>query len=341
MAGDAPTLVALRPQNRSTARSYTVLSSIPAVDAATLAGLPSVVDDAGLDAYLALPDSITARTVELAAVLAADQSSAYGVAAAIEDHLRAIPYDLTVGEPPPEIADVADYFLFDLQRGYCDYYATAFIVLARLNGLPARFATGYAVGDWDADERLWTITEAEAHSWPEVYFPQVGWVPFEPTGGRPALVRDAPTRPLGEQVADQVPEFEPFEPVGVDWNPQMLIWLLPMGLLIWAVGTGLWRWRLGREDAWLGLLAWGRRLGRPAGDGETDLEYGRGLADHVVGLDRPSPEHRRTISREILALSQEASQIHFGPVGQRPPVQASAQRRWRRLRTHLARLRWR
>ena len=127
--------------------------------------------------FLALPGTITTRTRQLAAELNA--GSTYATAATIEAHLRTLAYDLTVDKPPSDVTDVADYFLFDLQRGYCDYYATAFIVLARLNGLPARFATGYAIGSWNDDEGEWTITEAQAHSWPEVYFPQAGWVPFE------------------------------------------------------------------------------------------------------------------------------------------------------------------
>ncbi len=193
---------------------------------------------------------------------------------------------------------MADYFLFDLQRGYCDYYATAFIVLARLNGLPARFATGYAIGSWDDTEREWTVTEAQAHSWPEVYFPQAGWVAFEPTAGRPPLVRwaaaTAPTLP-GPQAT---PQFDPFQPTGIQWrtlwgiawNWQMLFWLLPIGLLLAGLASLIWRWRLSREDAWLGLLAWGTRLGRPAEEGETELEYGQELTAHLSARGvRPPP----------------------------------------------------
>ena len=52
-------------------------------------------------------------------------------------------YDLDVPAPPQD-QDVADYFLFDLKKGYCDYYASAMVVLARLSGLPARFVSGYS-----------------------------------------------------------------------------------------------------------------------------------------------------------------------------------------------------
>lgn len=335
-------LVALRPADPGSARSYTVLSALPAVDAATLSALPPLPAHAGLDAFLALPDTITPRTRQLAAELNA--GSTYATAAAIEAHLRTLAYDLTVDKPPSDVTDVADYFLFDLQRGYCDYYATAFIVLARLNGLPARFATGYAIGSWDDMEREWTVTEAQAHSWPEVYFPQAGWVPFEPTAGRPPLVRwaasTAPTLP-GPQAT---PQFDPFQPTGIQWrnlwgiawNWQMLFWLLPIGLLLAGLTSLIWRWQLSREDAWLGLLAWGSRLGRPAAEGETELEYGHHLAAHLSARGSAHrPEQTRTVNREILALSQEASQIHYGPADQRPPSQASARRRWHILRGYL------
>jgi len=278
---------------------------------------------------------------QLAADLSADASSAFEIAAAMESYLRTIPYDLDVGAPPSDVADVADYFLFDLQRGYCDYYATAFIVLARLSGLPARFATGYAVGAWDDDAREWTITEAEAHSWPEVYFPQAGWVACEPTAGRPPLTRWAGTGSDDLPVPQITPAFEPFQAGGIPWNWQMLFWLLPMGLLVAGIVSMIWRWRLGREDAWLGLLLWGGRLGRPALDGETELEYGQGLTAHLAARPARRPEAMRTVQREILALSQEASQIHYGPQAQRPPAQAAARNRWRILRNYLVRLWWR
>ena len=76
---------------------------------------------------------------------------------------------------------MADYFLFDLKTGYCDYYATSMIVMARAVGLPARLVIGYANGDYDPVKAEYVIREADAHSWVEVYFAGAGWVEFEPT----------------------------------------------------------------------------------------------------------------------------------------------------------------
>ena len=176
--------------------------------------------------------------------------------------------------PPADVVDVADYFLFDLRRGYCDYYATAFVVLARAAGLPARFATGFTAGSWDPVQRLWVVDEGNAHSWPEVFFPEVGWIPFEPTGGRPPLER------VGQdaEAAAGLASFEPLPPPPwtPDWLP--LLWLIPFALVA-AVGiVVVRRWRAAHEDPWLGLLRWGQRAGRPYADGDTVLEYGEALA---------------------------------------------------------------
>ena len=141
------------------------------------------------EGHLQLPDTVTERTRQLAEELTGHLDSPYAKATAIESYLRTYEYDLSVPEPPPGVTDVTDFFLFELKRGYCDYYATAFVTLARLAGLPTRFATGYAVGAWDGFDRVWVVSEAEAHSWPEVLFPEVGWIPFEPTAGRPSLTR--------------------------------------------------------------------------------------------------------------------------------------------------------
>ncbi|MCB0125609.1 MAG: transglutaminase domain-containing protein, partial [Caldilineaceae bacterium] len=175
------------------ARTYTIISAIPEVSEAMLEAAPAWDDTNPLPAaftvHLDLPATVTARTRELAGELTAGQTTTFAKAKAIEQFLRQYEYDLEVPEPPDDVIDIADYFLFELQRGYCDYYATAFIVLARAVGIPARFATGYAVGYWNPNEAAFIVTESEAHSWPEVYFPDYGWIPFEPTAGRPELAR--------------------------------------------------------------------------------------------------------------------------------------------------------
>jgi hypothetical protein len=94
-------------------------------------------------------------------------------------------------EPPPPGRDVVDHFLFTARQGYCDYYATSMVVLARAVGLPARMVIGYASGEYYAPTAEYIVRQEDAHSWAEVYFAGIGWVEFEPTASQPAIERAA------------------------------------------------------------------------------------------------------------------------------------------------------
>jgi transglutaminase-like putative cysteine protease len=325
-------------------RNYTIVSAIPAVSAEQLAATPAWGAQRPLPASYAadlqLPNTISDRTRQLATTLTAGRTTSYAKAQAIEAYLRKFTYDLKVPKPPKDVADVADYFLFNLRRGYCDYYATAFVVLARLAGLPTRFATGYAVGHWSDSERVWVITEAEAHSWPEVYFPDYGWIPFEPTAGRPELTRIGLPEATTGSTEPITPDVEkPSTQPGVVWNWQMLFWLLPLALLVWGLVTLGLRWQWHREDPWQALLRWGRRIGKPVGDGETVLEYGANLADHIVQRQTREPDTARVAAREVTALSDAVNTLRYGPEEARSTANAQAGEHWQRLRGYLPRLR--
>lgn len=140
-----------------------------------------------LDRYRTLPGgssqgaiAIPQRVKDLAAQLARDQRDPYDIAAAIERYLRATYGYATVVGTPPANRDITDYFLFDAKEGYCEYFATAMTVLLRANSIPARMVTGYLPGARQADGRFLS-RESQAHAWVEVYFPQYGWVTFDPT----------------------------------------------------------------------------------------------------------------------------------------------------------------
>jgi hypothetical protein len=108
---------------------------------------------------------------------------------AIETYLRSnFAYTLDIPAPPIN-QDVVDYFLFDLKKGYCDYFATSMAVLARAAGLPSRIVVGYASGSYNPFKAEYEITQADAHAWTEIYFSGIGWVEFEPTPGRPGIAR--------------------------------------------------------------------------------------------------------------------------------------------------------
>ena len=321
---------------------YEVVSFVPAMPVESLRALPAWgQEDAELPPemvpHLRIPDTVTPRTRDLAERLAEGHPDPFSIAESIEAHLRGIEYNLEVPGPPPG-ADVADFFLFDLQQGYCDYYTTAFAVLARLNGLPTRFATGHIGGYWDLESGEWTITEAEAHSWPEVYFPEIGWVPFEPTAGRPTLQRQSALRSAPESFTRQRTGEAPVESNADEWswNWQLLFWLLPLAGLLYLVG----RWFERRpQDPWLGLLAWGRRIGRPHQPNQTELEYGQGLSAHLADYEA-EPERRRRLTRNVIGLTAAVSQERYGTAAIRTAGLSRAIELWRAMRRDIRRLPW-
>ncbi len=238
--------------------------------------------------YLHLPTSTPQRVHDLARDITARAANPYDRARAIETYLRRIPYTLDVPAPPTD-RDAVDYFLFDLQRGYCDYYATAMVVLARAAGLPARLVIGYAQGSYDPAADQYILTEADAHSWVEIYFPQYGWITFEPTGGRPPLERlPYPEAAEASNVAPPPPAAMPV----IEWPvPGWEIWLFAIALLsvlAWFAWGKLDAWWLRRQAGavqlsvlYRRLRRQGQRLGVAASPGETPYEFTGALTQRL------------------------------------------------------------
>lgn len=102
----------------------------------------------------------------------------------IEEELSSFTYTSNPGELPETVTDGStflDYFLLESRQGYCSHFATAFVLLARAEGFPARYVQGYSVPIQAGEEVV--VTSDRAHAWPEVYLDDIGWVPFEPTPG--------------------------------------------------------------------------------------------------------------------------------------------------------------
>ncbi len=87
---------------------------------------------------------------------------------------------------PTEDQDSVDQFLFETKRGYCDNFSTSMVVMLRSLDIPARWVKGFAEGEQiqnDNGDRVYQVTNNNAHSWVEAYLPGIGWMPFEPTIG--------------------------------------------------------------------------------------------------------------------------------------------------------------
>lgn len=261
--------------------------------------------------YLQLPDDVPQRVVELAVEVTRDGETSYDKARALESYLRQIPYTLDVPMPPTS-HDVVDWFLFDLQEGYCDYYATAFVVMARAVGIPARLAVGYVTGAYDERTERYIVTEADAHSWPEVYFADFGWIPFEPTGGRAAIQRSLPAGfppyliypyegyldmaagGIGGQANAHGAASGQLSVPFIGVRPGTVSYLVLLSAVAFLLAILLWRYlrsdpspRQARiSTRWAHLGQWGARLGRPPAASETPLEYASALAVRWPVLQR-------------------------------------------------------
>jgi transglutaminase-like putative cysteine protease len=139
--------------------------------------------------YTQLPEALPERVVELAEQITKDKGTWLEKAQAIEKYFRSnnFVYDQSNVAVPADNQDYVDQFLFETQRGYCDNFSTSMVVMMRSVGIPARWVKGYSEGEYidtlEDGRRLYEITNNNAHSWVEGYFPGVGWVPFEPTQG--------------------------------------------------------------------------------------------------------------------------------------------------------------
>jgi len=130
-----------------------------------------------------LPDTVPPRVAEIAREWSAGEPTPYRQILAIQESLLdpSFRYDQTV-DPEPD-AQALVRFLTETKAGFCQQFSTAMAVLVRALGYPARVAVGYRQGDPDGE--IFTVRTDDAHTWVEVYFPGYGWLPFEPTPGRP------------------------------------------------------------------------------------------------------------------------------------------------------------
>jgi transglutaminase-like putative cysteine protease len=137
--------------------------------------------------YLQLPDSFPQRVRTLTRDLTAGMDNPYQKVQAVTNYLRKnIRYNPSI-DPPPARMDPIEWFLFEKKEGFCNYYASAEVLMLRSIGIPARLVAGYRQGELNILTDQYTIREKNLHAWPEVYFSGIGWVEFEPTTPFPAV----------------------------------------------------------------------------------------------------------------------------------------------------------
>ena len=151
--------------------------------------------DALPDPEVALAGTPYERVGELARRLARGRRTAYDVVKAVERYLER---NHDYRERVPTHRDPLPAFLFEDRRGYCQHFSGAMALLLRMNGIPTRVVSGFTPGSYDRDTGEFRVRDFDAHSWVEVWFKGIGWVPFDPT---PTA---APARSQGDSAAPSV-----------------------------------------------------------------------------------------------------------------------------------------
>ncbi len=190
--------------NRSQAAgTYTVTSLISVADKQTLRKVTPTYSDYIKSKYLQLPSTLPPRVKALAHQIMDNIPNAYDRAEALETFLRSPPYSYSaqVKATPPG-RDPVDYFLFDLKQDFCEYFASAMVVMLREEGIPARLVEGFTTGAFDTASNAFVVREQDAHAWVEAYFPQYGWIEFEPTPSQPPFARQDASLNTGSDSGD-------------------------------------------------------------------------------------------------------------------------------------------
>lgn len=324
-----------------------IISYVPDATEEELRGSGSDYPDWVAARYLQLPSSLPDRVIALSRRLTATSPTPYDRALEIESFLRTFAYTLDL-EAPPADRDVVDYFLFDLKKGYCDYYASAMVVLSRAAGMPARLVTGYFTGTYNAQLNAYLVTAADAHSWPEIYFPGYGWIEFEPTRGRPALDRDEST-PLATSLDRSLPEEIASVPTSANWAvlAKLAAGILLAGLFavlvvgsVWTLAGAVRTRRLSPSAAiarvFMELRGHAVVLGLISKSGETPYELSASLSKALVVLQ--SDPQNRILSQapaEIQELARLYVRASYSPYQPNQVDRVQALAIWRRLRWRL------
>jgi transglutaminase-like putative cysteine protease len=214
--------------------NYTVTSAISTVDENALRQVPLPQDAQGgsdffypadlLAHYTQVPSDLqNDRQVQaLARQWTSGQATMYGMAQAIENNLRSSYSYSLHNDNPPGNEDAVAWFLTQSKKGFCTFFASAMVMLARILGMPARVASGYTAGAYDNNGH-YVVRGVDAHTWAQIYFAQYGWINFEPTEGFPSVVRPVPSvtpsvTPTTGQ--DTTPVGSPTKPKGGLEGPQ-------------------------------------------------------------------------------------------------------------------------
>jgi hypothetical protein len=348
---------------------YTVTSLVPqtegpnAVTANQLAAAGTRYGGAWIDRYTDIIDGSVGPQVEQEAAaivnrLPAADRDPYHIAQAIQDYL----HDPSVFTYTTDMLGVCAGenkvdCLLRSRMGFCEYFASTMVMMLRTQGIPARYVRGYLPGQPFADFS-WRVDASAAHAWVEVYFPDYGWIKFDPTPGNfengqePTILAAgdpvAPPSPvtglfppgqLGEIECDELvcPDEEGNFPPGSvtpvetlrppDLLAPIVLGMLVLALLVVLVVAALRRIPDQPEQAYRGVERIARRFGHGARPSQTVYEYADDLAELLP-----------RVRNELQVVATAKVQATYAPGGIEGELLESMRRAYRRLRIALLRL---
>jgi hypothetical protein len=297
--------------------------------------------------YLLLPD-LDPRVAELAKQVTASAANNYDRAVALEQHLRSN-YTYTLDPTGIDAENPIGSFLFQARSGYCEYFAAAMAAMLRTQGIPARLVNGFQTGTYNRVGKDFIVRGRDAHSWVEVYFPDYGWIPFDPTPADPNPVvagafddyLDAASlfwsewiinydfahqAQLAREVERDSRQFQRdfqkrvrrFQRLAIRLAYRIEGWLMSHKLIVFlimlAILGALIAAEKGDSIAELRfLLAWKfRRRDRPLSPAEATLTYGRFLKTlHKKGFRKPPSQTPREFALSFVGTRLSWSILEF------------------------------
>lgn len=341
---EQPTGALVVPGGLRFGEQYFVRSEVPRPDRELLDREVDYDRDALRD-YLRLED-VPRRIEQIARDITRGARTPFQQALAIQEHLRGFRYDESIASG--HSFDTLEEFLLETKAGYCEQFAGSMAVLLRTLGIPSRVSIGFARGTEVAPNE-YEVTTEHAHAWVEVFFPQAGWVLFEPTprGGLtspPRYTEAAPTpgqttRPEDEGSASASPTpttsaggRDPLDPGrGSDGRgageeritlPLLVAAGLVLALALLALAVRLsGRVRLARarsaaDQVWAryaDLLAWCASAGFPRRQQQTPAEHARALAAAAPEAGPPAATVATLVEQALWAPQAAPDADAFDP----------------------------
>jgi protein-glutamine gamma-glutamyltransferase len=268
---------------------YTVVSHRPLITEEQLGrpGFISAVDPTAQLSplekrrYLQLPDTVPARIRELARTATTEAPLTINKVRALEAWMSAnVQYSLNTPNATAG-TDAVDQFLFVDKVGFCEQIASALVVMLRSLGIPARLTVGYTPGERNPLTGLFEVKASDAHAWAEVWFPDVGWLPFDPTESVP-IADDAETPKARDGLGAYLDKRLPAITAIILRGGGAIAAIATIGFAFIAGRRLLRRRRARNARSWAErwhdeLDAFGRRAKQPRGTGETARTYLRRL----------------------------------------------------------------